>query len=169
MVVVAVFIANVAVDEPMVAGSGQHDIRFDRPRGIDDQPRTEPAIMPDGTAHPDMQLNVMNSRVVELLAQDPDGWALAGDQLYVDLDLSAANLPTGTQLSLGDAVIEVTDQPHTGCSKFSARFGGDALRFVNSAIGKELRLRGLNARVITPGTIRRGDRVARVVGDPMIV
>jgi hypothetical protein len=114
---------------------------------------------PDGSAHPDMQLNVMNARVVALLAGDPDRRALAGDQLYLDLDLSEANLPPGTRLLLGTAEIEVTEQPHTGCAKFSNRFGADALRFVNSPIGRELRLRGLNARVVTAGTVRQGDTV----------
>jgi MOSC domain-containing protein YiiM len=88
-----------------------------------------------------------------------DGWAQAGDQLYLDLDISHANLPAGTRLRLGSAVLEVTDQPHLGCHKFRARFGTDALRFVNSKVGRELRLRGMNARVMTPGTVRVGDRV----------
>jgi MOSC domain-containing protein YiiM len=101
----------------------------------------------------------MNARVVALLAGDPDRRALAGDQLYLDLDLSEANLPPGTRLLLGTAEIEVTEQPHTGCAKFSNRFGADALRFVNSPIGRELRLRGLNARVVTAGTVRQGDTV----------
>jgi hypothetical protein len=113
----------------------------------------------DGSAHPDMQLNVMGARVIALLAQESSRWALAGDQLYLDLDLSEANLPPGTRLALGTAVIEVTDQPHRGCAKFRARFGADALRFVNSAVGRELRLRGLNARVVTAGTVRPGDQV----------
>jgi hypothetical protein len=113
----------------------------------------------DGSAHPDMQLNVMNARVIALLAQESSRWALAGDQLYLDLDLSEANLPPGARLALGTAVIEVTDQPHRGCAKFRARFGADALRFVNSAIGRELRLRGLNARVVAAGTVRPGDQV----------
>ena len=116
----------------------------------------------DGSAHPDMQLNVMNARVAGLLAEDPDRRALAGDQLYLDLDLSLDNLPPGTQLALGSAVIEVTDQPHTGCKKFSARFGADALRFVNSPVGKQLRLRGMNARVVVAGTVRPGDPVKKV-------
>jgi MOSC domain-containing protein YiiM len=117
---------------------------------------------PDHSAHPDMQLNVMNARVVALVAQDPDRRALAGDQLYLDLDLSQANLPPGTRLALGSAVIEVTEQPHTGCAKFSSRFGADALRFVNSPVGKELRLRGLNAKVVVPGTVHRGDTVTKL-------
>ncbi|CAN5816211.1 hypothetical protein BH23ACT10_BH23ACT10_00470 [soil metagenome] len=108
-----------------------------------------------------MQLNVMNSRVVALLAQDPQRWALAGDQLYLDLDLSADNAPAGTRLALGAAVIEITDQPHRGCAKFSARFGRDALRFVNSDLGRQLRLRGVNARVVQAGVVRRGDTVTR--------
>jgi MOSC domain-containing protein YiiM len=106
-----------------------------------------------------MQLNVMNARVVALLAGDPDRRPLAGDQLYLDLDLSEANLPPGTRLTLGTAEIEVTDQPHTGCAKFSSRFGVEALRFVNSPVGRELRLRGLNARVVTAGVVRAGDAV----------
>lgn len=114
----------------------------------------------DGSAHPDMQLNVMNSRVIALLAQDKERWQLAGDQLFLDLDLSAENLPAGTRLALGPAIIEVTDQPHTGCQKFVARFGQDALKFVSSPLGKQLHLRGLNAKVIQPGVIRVG-QVAR--------
>jgi hypothetical protein len=117
---------------------------------------------PDGSAHPDMQLNVMNSRVLALVAQGRERWRLAGDQLIIDLDLSDENLPAGTRLSLGSAVIEVTPPPHTGCRKFVARFGPDAMRFVNSPAGRRLRLRGLNARVVRPGRIRVGDVVRKI-------
>jgi MOSC domain-containing protein YiiM len=117
---------------------------------------------PDGSPHPDMQLNVINARLSALVARSLDRRALAGDQLHLDLDLSHANLPAGTRLALGSAVIEVTEQPHTGCAKFSARFGKDALRFVNSPEGKELRLRGLNARVVVPGVVRAGDVVRKL-------
>ena len=114
----------------------------------------------DGSPHPDMQLNIMNTRVVALVAQDHDRWQLAGDQLFIDMDLSAVNLPPGTRLALGSAVIEVTAQPHTGCQKFVARFGLDAMHFVNSPVGRQLQLRGINARVLRAGVIRVGD-VAR--------
>lgn len=118
----------------------------------------------DGVPHPDMQLNVMNSRVIALLARDKQRWPLAGDQLFVDFDLSSANLPPGTQLELGSAIIEVTDQPHTGCQKFVARFGVDAMKFVNSPLGRELQLRGINARVIQAGVIKAGDIVKKHPG-----
>jgi hypothetical protein len=112
---------------------------------------------PDKSSHPAMQINVMNARVIALVAQDPSRWALAGDQLYLDLDLSGANLPPGTRLAIGTAVIEVTSQPHTGCGKFVERFGVDAMKFVNSPVGRALNLRGINARVVQPGVIRVGD------------
>lgn len=115
----------------------------------------------DGAAHPEMQLNVMNARVVALLARTRERWALAGDQLLVDLDLSEENLPPGTRLSLGEAVIEVTTVPHTGCAKFSERFGLAAMKFVNTPLARQLRLRGLNAKVVQPGAIRVGDQVRR--------
>ena len=101
----------------------------------------------------------MNARVIALIAQEKDRWPLAGDQLFVDLDLSPANLPHGTRLAIGSAVIEVSAEPHTGCKKFVFRFGLDAMKFVNSPVGRSLNLRGVNARVVRPGTISVGDRV----------
>ena len=118
---------------------------------------------PDGSPHPDMQINIMNARVAALVAQDKSRWHLAGDQLYLDMDLSAENLPAGTQLAIGSAVIEVTPPPHTGCKKFVSRFGLDAMKFVNSSVGRELRLRGANAKVIQPGVIRVGDVAKKLI------
>jgi len=115
----------------------------------------------DGSPHPDMQLNVMNSRVIALLAQDKSRWQLAGDQLFIDMDLSEANVPSGTRLVMGTAVIEVTAEPHTGCHKFVSRFGVDAVKFVNSSVGKRLQLRGINAKVVQSGRIRVGDVVKK--------
>ncbi len=118
--------------------------------------------MPDGSANPKAQLTVMNARLAALVAGPREEWAAAGDQLYVDFDLSKANVPPGTRLAIGSAVIEVTDEPHTGCAKFSARFGSDALRFINSPVGRELNLRGINARIVEPGRVRRGDAVRKL-------
>ncbi|MGH9150552.1 MAG: MOSC domain-containing protein, partial [Acidimicrobiales bacterium] len=149
-----------AVDEREVLAEGvldpAHGLVGDtwRERGSD---RT-----PDGAAHPDKQINVMSARAAALLAGAGGRWELAGDQLYLDFDLSHRNLPPGTRLAVGPAVIEVTTPPHLGCHKFAARFGRAALRFVNSPVGRELRLRGLNARVVVGGTVRPGDPVRKL-------
>jgi MOSC domain-containing protein YiiM len=113
---------------------------------------------------PDAQLNVMNSRSIEVIEPDADRRPLAGDQLYLDLDLSDDNLPAGSRLALGTggAVIEITPKPHTGCAQFASRFGAEATRFVNTGEGKRLHLRGVCARVVAGGTIRVGDPVTKV-------
>lgn len=116
----------------------------------------------DGGPHPDRQLTLMNVRVIEAVAGTMKRWPLAGDQLLVDLDLSQSNVPPGTRLAIGEALIEVTPQPHTGCDKFAARFGVDALTFVNSPEGRVLGLRGVTARVVRPGRVRLGDTVHKV-------
>lgn len=117
---------------------------------------------PGEPADPDTQINIMNARVIALLAQDKTRWPLAGDQLYIDLDLSDENLPPGSRLAVGEAVLEVTAVPHTGCGKFAARFGTDAAKFVNSPAGKQLNLRGVNARIIQPGLIHVGDTAIKL-------
>ena len=116
----------------------------------------------DGLAHPDMQLNIMNARVIALVAQERERWHLAGDQLFMDLDLSAENLPPGTRLAVGSAVIEVTAEPHTGCQKFVSRFGAEAMEFVNSELGKVLCLRGINAKVVQGGTVKVGQIAKKI-------
>jgi MOSC domain-containing protein YiiM len=115
-----------------------------------------------GKHGPDTQLTVMNSRAAALVAGPRRRWALAGDQLYVDFDISAVNLPPGTRLRLGSAVIEVTAVPHTGCGKFSRRFGVQAQTLVNSPAGRDLNLRGINAKVLRGGTVRTGDRIQKL-------
>jgi hypothetical protein len=137
--------------------------RLDEVRGLvgDDWSTRPNRRTPDGAPDPAAQLTVMSSRMAALLADDPEVQALAGDQLCVDLDLSPGNLPAGTRLAVGTAVIEVTAKPHTGCAKFVRHFGEDAMRFVNGREGRALRLRGLNARVVAGGVVRPGDRVTK--------
>ena len=115
-----------------------------------------------GRPDPNRQLTLMNARAAALVAGTTDHGGLAGDQIYVDFDLSGDNIPPGTRLQLGDAVIEVTDAPHTGCAKFSARFGLDALRFVNSPAGREVNLRGINTKIVEGGTVRAGDPIRKL-------
>ena len=118
--------------------------------------------LPDGRRNPDTQLTLLNARAAALIAGPRERWPLAGDNLVVDLDLSLANLPAGQRLRIGGAVIEITEEPHTGCSKFSRRFGPDALKFVNSPEGRALRLRGVNAMVVQAGGVQLGDRIRKL-------
>ncbi|MBX3267953.1 MAG: MOSC domain-containing protein [Acidobacteria bacterium] len=113
----------------------------------------------NGLGHPEMQLNVMSCRFAMLIAGSRERVPLAGDQLFVDLDLSSENLPPGTRIKVGGPVIEVTAIPHTGCKKFVERFGLDAMKFANSVFGRRHNLRGINAKVIEPGSVRTGDAV----------
>lgn len=116
----------------------------------------------DGSPHPEMQLNLIGARFSRLISDGEAHRALAGDQLHLDLDVGEANLPPGTRLALGAAVIAVTAQPHRGCAKFTRRFGVDAMRLVNSPEGAALHLRGVNAKVVVGGVVRRGDAVTKL-------
>ena len=116
----------------------------------------------DCSAPLETQLNIMNARAIALVAITKERWPLAGDQIYVDLDLSKENLPAGTQLRLGSAIIEVSSIPHSGCKKFVARFGLEAMKFVNSRLGKQLCLRGINARVVKSGTFKVNDIISKL-------
>jgi len=105
------------------------------------------------------QLTVINSRLVAALAPGREHWPLAGDQLYVDFDLSPEHVPPGTRIRVGAAEIEVSPQPHTGCRLFAERYGRDAQRFVGSERGLALSLRGINAWVVKGAEVRVGDDV----------
>jgi len=151
-----------AIDEREVLAEGVLDAEV----GLvgDNWPRKASTSTPDGGPHPDKQITLMNARIAALVARTPDRMALAGDQLYVDFDLSIDNVPAGTRLAIGAAVVELTEPPHLGCDKFVARFGQEALRFVNSPLGRRLRLRGANAKVVQPGVVRVGEAVTKLTG-----
>jgi hypothetical protein len=117
---------------------------------------------PDGSADPLSQLTIMSTRVLAAIEPDRSRWPLAGDQLYADLDLREASLPPGTRLSVGAALVEVTERPHTGCAKFAERFGVDALRWISTSEGKAARMRGMYVRVVDGGVVRAGDVIRRV-------
>jgi hypothetical protein len=116
---------------------------------------------PDGSADPLSQLTIMNTRVLAAAEPDRSRWPLAGDQLYADFDLSEAGLPPGTRLRVGEALVEVTERPHTGCAKFASRYGLDALRWISTPVGRSLRMRGMYVRVVEGGAIRVGDAIRR--------
>ena len=150
-------VSRPAVDERAVLD----EARFDTTVGLvgDNWLTRGNKLRDDGSADPDGQITVMNARAAALFAGTRDRWPLAGDQLFVDLDLSDRHLPAGARLQIGTAVLEITAKPHLGCVKFAIRFGSDARRFVNSPVGRELNLRGINARVVEPGVVHAGDEV----------
>ena len=149
-----------AVDERKVLDFAELDVE----RGLigDTWPLRGSSKTSDGGPHPEMQINIMNARAVALVAQHRERWPLAGDQLFLDMDLSKENLPAGSRFSIGTAILEVTAPPHTGCQKFVGRFGLEAMEFVNSTVGKELCLRGINAKIIQGGTIKVGQTARKL-------
>jgi len=146
-----------AVDEREVVEEGELDVE----RGLVGDSWSLRGKRPN----PKAQVALMSARAAALIAGDRERWPLAGDQLYVDLDLSGDNLPPGTRLGIGSAIVEVTDLPHLGCSKFTQRYGAEAREFVNSPEGVALNLRGINTRVVQGGTVRRGDAVRKLATD----
>lgn len=118
--------------------------------------------IPDGSADPEAQITLMNTRVIQLLAGDKEHWQWAGDQLFVDIDLSIDNFPPHSRLQIGSAILEISAKPHTGCKKFSGRFGIEALEFISTPLGKALRMRGVNAKVVQAGEIKVGDIVKKL-------
>jgi hypothetical protein len=158
--VLEMIVARPDVDEREILETGELDLELGL---VGDNWKTRGSSRTnDGFGHPEMQLNIMNSRTINLIAQTKDRWQLAGDQLFVDLDLSDENLSPGSRLKIGSAIIEITAIPHNGCKKFTERFGVDAIKFVNSETGKQLHLRGLNAKVVKAGTIKSGDTVKKL-------
>jgi MOSC domain-containing protein YiiM len=156
---IELIVVRPAVGERTVVDQAELDIE----RGVvgDRWVTSKSRHTPDGTPHPDQQLTLMGTRAAAAIAER-DRWPLAGDQIFVDLDLSQEVLPIGTQLTLGEALVEISTLPHLGCAKFTERFGSDATKWVNGNVGKALRLRGVNARIVRGGVVRRGDVLRRV-------
>jgi hypothetical protein len=149
-----------ATDERVVLEACQ----LTRERGCEGDDWRQGHLDAGRTPDPQTQLTLMNARCAQLISGGRDRWPLAGDQLFVELDLGEANLPVGQRLAIGDAIVEITAEPHTGCAKFAARFGVDALKFVNMGEGARLKLRGIYAMVITEGAVHQGDAIRKVGG-----
>ena len=156
---VELIVRRPARDEREVVG----EVRLDPVEGLvgDDWLARGSKSTPDGSADPLSQLTIMSVRVLAAIEPDRDRWPLAGDQLYADLDLSEENLPAGARLRIGEALVEVTERPHTGCPKFAARFGHDALRWISTPAGRALRMRGMYVRVVEGGTVHVGDAIRK--------
>lgn len=148
------------VDKREIIRTGELDV--DRGLVGDNWNERGSTSTPDGQANPAAQITIINSRVLELIAQLNERWALSGDQLVIDIDLSEENMPAGTRIAIGSAILEVSDKPHTGCAKFAQRFGKDALRFVSTPTAMKLRLRGMNTRIVKSGTVRPGDAAKKI-------
>ena len=157
--VVEMIVCRPSIDERQVLDEGVLDVTHGL-RG--DSWETRGARIPGRGPDPLRQITVMNSRILASIAGDRDRWQLAGDQLIVDLDLSIDSLPAGRRLQIGDAVVEVTEPPHTGCSKFAGRFGADALAWANGPVGRLQRRRGMHVRVLVSGTVRPGDAIHKL-------
>jgi hypothetical protein len=157
--VVRLIVRRPAVGEREALEEGELDVD----RGLVGDTWLQRATRPDSDEAVDRhaQITLMNARYASLIAGDRDRWGEAGDQLYVDLDLSTANLPAGSRLSVGSAILRISEEPHTGCAKFMARFGSPAWRLANSEEGRALRLRGVNASIVSSGTVREGDVVTK--------
>jgi hypothetical protein len=149
----ALIVGRPAVDQRLVLAAGELDVE----RGL-----VADRWSKGSRPNPKSMLTLMNVRATQLVAGDRSRWPLAGDQLYVDFDLSPRNIPPGTRLAIGTAVIEVSDQPHLGCEKFAARFGESAREFANSPQGTAENFRGVNTRVMQSGTVRVGDIVRKL-------
>ena len=148
------------VDKREIIRTGELDV--DRGLVGDNWKERGSTSTPDGQANSDAQITIINLRVLELVAQLQERWALSGDQLVIDINLSEENMPPGTRIAIGTAILEVSDKPHTGCAKFAQRFGKDALRFVSTPTAMKLRLRGVNTRIVKSGTIRPGDAAKKL-------
>lgn len=149
-----------AMEQRKIVESAHVDLEF----GVVGDMWAERPSSKTGEPNPEAQVTLMRSRAAALVADsgDHEAWAQAGDQLYVDFDLSEVNLPAGSRVAIGDVVLEVSAEPHTGCGKFIKRFGVDAMKLVNSDEGRALRLRGMNTKVVEEGTVRTGDEVRKV-------
>jgi len=157
---VAMIVARPDVDERLTPDSAEFDVS----EGLlgDNWRLLGSSMTDDGSAHPDMQIAIINKRFVELIAGERDRWPLAGDQLVLDLDITHENLQTGQQLAIGSTVLEITEVPHKGCKKFAERFGKDVITFVTSDVGMNWRARGIYAKVVRAGTINVGDSVSKI-------
>lgn len=115
--------------------------------------------LPDGSADPRIQVSILPSRVLDLVWRDRETTVHPGDTIVADLDMTDANLPPGTLLQAGTAILRVSDQPNDGCVKWKARYGQAAMDWITDPAHAALRLRGVLCEVFADGVVAVGDRL----------